>query len=207
MKEKCNRGLIVFVWWDSHLGLLWLCASTNNSLLACFFVCTICMAVCIVYGVLLDDETRTTCKPKNEGEHHFFLWRVNSSVHSSEWLTSGRKAQAWWQEEEMGNGQGVDLTWWVPMPPLISSFGIPPRTLEGGVGVGRQLKVTAPCHSTVQSHYISCRLRSCSPSSHDGQMTIIPALLFHSVSSSLGCMCFCDYVPIYILKSVKLYCW
>lgn len=60
------------------------------------------------------------------------------------------------------------------MPPLISSIGIPPRTLEGGVGVCRQLKVTARCHSTVQSHYTSRRLRSRSPSSHDGQMTIIP---------------------------------
>lgn len=91
--------------------------------------------------------------------------------------------------------------------PLINGIGIPPRTLEGGVGVGRQLKVTARCHSTVQSHYTSCRLRSYSPSSHDGQMTIIPALLFHSVSSSSAYMCFCDFVPIYILKSVKLYCW
>lgn len=83
--------------------------------------------------------------------------------------------------KEKGNGHGVDLTWWVPMPPLISSIGIPPRTLEGGVGVGRQLKVTARCHSTVQSHYTWRRLRSSSPSSHDGQMTIIPALLFHSL--------------------------
>lgn len=89
------------------------------------------------------------------------------------------------------------------MPPLISSTDIPPSTLEGGVGVGRQLKVTAHCHSTVQSHYISCRLRCCSPSSHDGQMTIIPALLFHSVSSSLGYMCFGDFVPIYIFKKCQ----
>lgn len=70
------------------------------------------------------------------------------------------------------------------MPPLITGASIPSRTQQGGVEEGRQLKVTARCHTTVQSYYISQRLRRSSPSSHDGQMTIIPALLFHSASSS-----------------------
>lgn len=29
---------------------------------------------------------------------HFFPWHANGSVHSSEWLTSGRKTKAWWQK-------------------------------------------------------------------------------------------------------------
>lgn len=118
----------------------------------------------------------------------------------SDWLVEGSAGP---MTKEMGNGHGVDLTWWVSMPPLISSIDIPPRTLEGGVGVGRQLKVTARCHSTVQSHYTSCRLSSCSPSSHDGQMTITPSLLFQSVSSSLGYMCSWDSVPIYVIKKCQ----
>lgn len=93
------------------------------------------------------------------------------------------------------------------MPPLISSTGIPPGTLQGGVGVGRQLKVTARCHTTVQSHYPSRRLKRCSPPSRDGQMTIIPRSIV-----SLGLLIshmhlFLRFAPIYILKSVKLHCW
>lgn len=76
-----------------------------------------------------------------------------------------------------------------------------------GVGVGRQLKVTAHCHATVQSHYPSCRLRRRSPPPHDGQMTIIPALLFAAVSSSAGTHLFLRFAPIYICESVKLHCW
>ena len=137
--------------------------------------------------------------------------RMNTSSSSDAWISRFIAQSDWLAErksanlmtKEMGNGQGVDLTWWVPMLPLISSTGIPPRTLEGGVGVCRQLKVTAHCHSTVQSHYTSRHLRSCLPSSHDGQMTIIPARLFTRLHLSDAC----DFVPIYILKSVKLYCW
>lgn len=76
-----------------------------------------------------------------------------------------------------------------------------------GVGVGRQLKVTAHCHATVQSHYPSRRLRRRSPPPRDGQMTIIPALLFGSVSSSAGTHLFLRFAPIYICESVKLHCW
>lgn len=101
----------------------------------------------------------------------------------------------WWKgsarlmTKVMGNGHLVDLTWWVPMPPLITGTGIPSRTHVGGVDVGRQLKVTARCHSTVRLHYLSYHLSCSSPSSHDGQMTIIPALLFHTASSSLAQVC------------------
>lgn len=76
-----------------------------------------------------------------------------------------------------------------------------------GVGVGRQLKVTAHCHATVQSHYPSRRLRRRSPPPRDGQMTIIPALLFAAVSSSAGTHLFLRFAPIYICESVKLHCW
>lgn len=134
----------------------------------------------------------------------------------------------WWKgsarlmTKAMGNGHLVDLTWWVPMPPLITGAGIPPRTHEGGVDVGRQLKVTARCHSTVRSHYLSYCLSCSSPSSHDGQMTIIPALLFHTASSSLAhvcsvsvifclkmklCICSCGFYNILNINAVPCKWW
>lgn len=137
-------------------------------------------------------------------QHHHFsrsdAWAARF-MFLSDWLAEGKSGGL--MTKETGNGHGADLTWWVPMPPLISSIDIPPRTPQGGAGVGRQLKVTARCHSSVQSHYTSRRLRSFSPCSHDGQVTIIPSLLFHSVSSSPGYMCSWDFVPIYILKKCQ----
>lgn len=54
--------------------------------------------------------------------------------------------------KETVNAHGVDLTGGANAPK-----DIPPRTLGGGAGAGRQLKVTAHCHSTVKTHYPSCR--------------------------------------------------
>lgn len=209
MKEKCNRGLIVFVWWNSHLGLPWLYASTNNFLLAVFLcmyyphggVYRLCST--LRWWTIANLKLNTTYKRKkirvnlcSTTTSFSDVWAAQFIAHS-DWLV---EEGAGLMTKETGNGHGVDMTWWVPMPPLISSTDIPPRTLEGGVAVGRQLKVTAHCHSTVQSHYTSRRLRSCLPSSHDGQMTIIPALLFHAVSSSLGCMCFWFCSHLYLKK-------
>lgn len=125
--------------------------------------------------------------------------KTTSSLRKKGWIYAAspplKEMIDWWKgsarlmTKAMGNGHLVDLTWWVPMPPLITGAGIPPRTQEGGVDVGRQLKVTARCHTTVRSHYLSHRLSCSSSSSHDGQMTIIPALLFHFASSFLAHVC------------------